>query len=270
VLGWVRLERRYHAKFSQMFALHAFPYDVQDLTITIRLPKRCDAGRHFVQYEAATGPQMEFKDWVKLSEWVRYEPRACTKLDSAGRARYEIVVPMVRKSEYYTLNVMGVMACICMLSFVAFAIDAEDLADRASVVLTLLLTAVAFKLVVADALPKISYVTVLDIYMDFQFLLIFGIALQNGFVAAFAKIAPATFGAWANHLEAGTFVACLAIWIAFHLWFLFKVRQVKAETQGHLNGALRASEAADKRHAEAESKARAQAAQGRAVKKALM
>ena len=49
------------------------------------------------------------------------------------------------------------------------------------------------------------------------------------------------------------------------VWFLFKVQQVKDETHAHLRGALRASEAADKRHIEVESKVRAQAAQGRAV-----
>ena len=85
-------------------------------------------------------------------------------------------------------------------------------------------------------------------------------------VAAFAKIASESFGAWTNFIEVGTFVACLAIWIVFHLWFLFKVQQVKAETHAHLNGALRASEAAEKRHLElAESKAHAQAAQRRAM-----
>ena len=43
---------------------------------------------------------------------------------------------------------------ICVLGFGAAAVDAADMASRASVVLTLLLTAVAFKLVISDSLPK--------------------------------------------------------------------------------------------------------------------
>ena len=50
---------------------------------------------------------------------------------------------------------------IDILSFTAFSMDSSSPSGRLSVTLTLLLTAVAFKIVLAQSLPTISYLTLL-------------------------------------------------------------------------------------------------------------
>ena len=50
---------------------------------------------------------------------------------------------------------------IMILTFASLAVDPTEPADRLSVTLTLLLTSVAFKFVVSQNLPVISYVTLL-------------------------------------------------------------------------------------------------------------
>jgi len=50
---------------------------------------------------------------------------------------------------------------IDILSFCSFSVDISSPSDRLSVTLTLLLTAVAFKFVVSQSLPTISYLTLL-------------------------------------------------------------------------------------------------------------
>ena len=155
--GFVRSEQRYRGSFFQMMQLAAFPFDAQTLKMAIRLPRRSDSGRTFVQFHHSRGPQVEMKDWVRLAEWYRYEPSATTSVDSKGRAKYTISVPLVRKYDYYVWSILGVIGSISFLSFVSFAINADDLPGRSSLVVTLLLTAVAFKLVISDVLPKVSY-----------------------------------------------------------------------------------------------------------------
>lgn len=51
------------------------------------------------------------------------------------------------------------------MSSVALVLAPSDLADRASIVLTLVLTVVAFKLSIAKGLPQAAYLTVLDKYI---------------------------------------------------------------------------------------------------------
>ena len=50
---------------------------------------------------------------------------------------------------------------IDILSFCSYSVDISSPSDRLSVTLTLLLTAVAFKFVVSQSLPTISYLTLL-------------------------------------------------------------------------------------------------------------
>ena len=62
----------------------------------------------------------------------------------------------------FNLHVSLLFQCpIYILSLCSFSVEISSPADRLSITLTLLLTAVAFKFVVSQSLPTISYVTLL-------------------------------------------------------------------------------------------------------------
>ena len=69
-----------------------------------------------------------------------------------------------------------------MMSSMSMFVPREDVADRLSVSLTLILTAVAYKYVIIEMLPKISYMTLLDQYIAWCSLFLLGIAFENGFL----------------------------------------------------------------------------------------
>lgn len=62
-----------------------------------------------------------------------------------------------RYDAFYMYNIIFPLFLIVMMSFGSLFFPAEELDSRLSVTLTLVLTSVAFKFVVADSLPKISY-----------------------------------------------------------------------------------------------------------------
>ncbi|CAE8637268.1 unnamed protein product [Polarella glacialis] len=72
---------------------------------------------------------------------------------------------------------MHILLFINQVSFTSFLMD--DLADKMSVTLTLLLTNVAFKLVVADSLPPVSSLTTMDLYMISSFAFLGLVSLEN-------------------------------------------------------------------------------------------
>jgi heme/copper-type cytochrome/quinol oxidase subunit 2 len=165
-----------------------------------------------------------------------------------------------------------VMLAICSLSFTAFAIPREDLGDRMSIVLTLLLTAVAFKLVIADSLPKVSYFTALDTYMNAMFLLLFmvclswlachhafgvqahasglrplltattlvpaQVAVENGITAELARQ-----DLYVEGIESLTFGSVAVFFVVFHAYFLCRVVGYRRENRRMLHGARRAGDA---------------------------
>lgn len=242
--GWVRWEKRFNVTLHQMFAMENFPFDVQKLQIILRLPHRRDLGRGFKEYESkGVGKQQEFKDWVKLSEWIRYQPVCECKSDTKRRGRFVIEIPIERKPDYYVKNVMCVMAVICFICFFAFAIPSEDLGDRLSVVLTMVLTAVAFKLVIGDALPKISYFTVMDIYLNALFIIMVAVAVENFLVSALFRGNYVSENVDDKLLDLSTFAIFTFGFVVFHLWYICcRVSRAKAAGKAQLEGLVRASE----------------------------
>jgi len=73
------------------------------------------------------------------------------------------------------------MIVINGLALGAFAVPRSDTADRMSVSMTMVLTAVAFKLQIADSLPDLSYLTLLDGWVLASFLFIAAVAVENIF-----------------------------------------------------------------------------------------
>jgi hypothetical protein len=70
-----------------------------------------------------------------------------------------------RKSFYYVLNVWLVSLVIVSVVFCAWGLHPGAVGDRLNFDLGLILTLVVFRLVLADMLPKTSYMTWLDIYV---------------------------------------------------------------------------------------------------------
>lgn len=114
-----------------------------------------------------------------------------------------------RKSQYYLVNIALPMALICALSFSSYGIDPNDLPARLSVTLTLVLTAVAYKFVLAQSIPAVSYLTTLDKY----------VLCQLGFlcVAALENVVSAHAGE--SHNGIYVFQGLIAgAWVLFHVF----------------------------------------------------
>lgn len=87
-----------------------------------------------------------------------------------------------RKPQYYLVKVMGIQTMLVIWSWAALWLNPEEFADKMAIIITLLLTNVAFLYVTADVLPRVPYMTVLDRFTALSFLLQFILAIET-FVA---------------------------------------------------------------------------------------
>lgn len=121
----------------------------------------------------------------------------------------------------FTWNVLAVMGMISTLSLGVFGVPAsygDCLATRSSIVLTLLLTAIAFKFVFADALPKVSYQTVLDGYMNTCFFFLAAVFVENALISRFGDLGDAeTIDNWFA-------LTYIALWLLANAVFVAVVR----------------------------------------------
>eukprot|EP00294_Goniomonas_avonlea_P003159 CAMPEP_0114572598 /NCGR_PEP_ID=MMETSP0114-20121206/18392_1 /TAXON_ID=31324 /ORGANISM="Goniomonas sp, Strain m" /LENGTH=485 /DNA_ID=CAMNT_0001759849 /DNA_START=33 /DNA_END=1487 /DNA_ORIENTATION=- len=170
-----------NSKFFERFNLGKFPVDAQDLHVTIR--SGWDVHNVQFQLDPYFGyAETQFQNDVMLQEWGDITSRfvdsthfskgdhptltsATSSIDGLVYHTVHIVTSVRRKPWYYVYNVALPQFLIVSLAGTIVSVPVDDVADRMGVILTLLLTTVAFKFVVASSTPQIPYLTFLDYYL---------------------------------------------------------------------------------------------------------
>ena len=232
--GMVHWERRMRCVLMEQFELAEFPFDVQVLSILIRSNSKADVarGRYFVLLRpdrAGRGDVgVQLKPSVALTEWLIYRPNAETAYDKNRKPLFRAHIVVRRKHFYYSFNVVGMMGAITTLGFTTAAQPPAEFADRCTVTLTLLLTAVAFKLVIADSLPKVAYVTKLDAYISFGFVLLSILMVEN------AVIATVQNESLRDSFDRAFYAALASVWALMHLIMCVVICRHVARCKEHL------------------------------------
>jgi len=151
--------RGYRCVCREIFELNAFPFDSNELSLQLRLNDPLtwdiyDLTVQVVQFNKAALYQTEF---------VIAEPTI--KRGSPSHKATDIAFRATRLARYYIQNIVAMMFSFSILGLLAFVMEVQDLGDRVSTVLTVILTAVAFKFVIDGSLPKVPYNTVIDMYI---------------------------------------------------------------------------------------------------------
>lgn len=181
-------------RIYETLELQDFPTDCQDLTVEIeaKLPVEQYAFREFpdthprfacLSDSVTLNDNKVFLNDFRLLPECRFTHNMFFSKDkSAVQSAIVAKIKVVRKSKYYVINVAMVMCLICSLALCAFTISPVHLGDRHAVDFSLVLTAVAFKLVLSDMLPKVSYLTKLDSYVLVCFFFLTCVTVLHSFL----------------------------------------------------------------------------------------
>ena len=85
---------------------------------------------------------------------------------------------------WYIFNHMMPLGVVSTLTFYVFGMEVKELSERGQVSFTLLLTVMAAKFVLADHLPKIAFLTVIDYYILSCFFMARPAQIKRGLVCA--------------------------------------------------------------------------------------
>jgi len=97
---------------------------------------------------------------------------------------FVVGIDVERQPLFFVRLVIGPMIVMVMLSWTVFWMEKSSLGDRTSVSFIGILTAVAYQMMLDDSLPQISYVTMLNGFLTFSFLLMCSSVLVNLRVSA--------------------------------------------------------------------------------------
>ena len=194
--GELEFKWRICGTFGERMELESFPFDCQklqlDISSAIPAHKQDDPSAKLLTFcnweDRAEGSAAVQRRNFTQSNVFELGAKVTMKqtLSDVSESTSNTVRPVLRvaltaqrKPLYFFWNIMLPMALIEALAYGSFAVPREDVADRLSVSLTMVLTAVAFKQIIAAELPNVSYLTLLDIFVLASFASTCLVAFEN-------------------------------------------------------------------------------------------
>ncbi len=152
------------------FNLQKFPYDINQMKMEIRL-KENDA----IVYDLQMFYLELHKSCSELLEYSLLFPEV--KRESTRQSN--ICIKVKRKASYWLFGVWFINVILTVLLLLVYLVDVNDVADRLAVTLSILLSVVAFRVYVSSELPRLSYLTVFDYYINITIGLVAFIAVGS-------------------------------------------------------------------------------------------
>ena len=193
--------------FAAPLNLHNFPADSQTMVVKLRVPRVDEQGISSVTCaKCELGANIGIEDNWKIKEFA-HEVYVSSPGQSNFKPEYHMKITLQRKSDFYVKNVAIPITMFVLISFSVFLLPVSDMNSRYSIILTILLTLVAFKLSVASWVPVLSYETALDNYNSSMIFIIF----LSAIVSALVFVLPEN---WANDVN---FVCGSTLFVLFLL-----------------------------------------------------
>lgn len=204
--GNLEYRQRQWGHFSQPLDLRDFPLDEQTLSLTVVSVGHRDHQVVFVPY---TGDESGIADVLSVSDWQilghelimgTYEP--FESADEVPSATFAIKAHRLRG--YYMLKIVLPLALILGMSYLVYWVPMDQMSTRISVVVTSMLTLIAYRFTLGNLLPKISYMTRLDTFVMLSTILVFVNLLVVSNAAAITEKHEKTAG-WLNRMARWVF-----------------------------------------------------------------
>eukprot|EP00462_Mataza_sp_D1_P022730 CAMPEP_0175134314 /NCGR_PEP_ID=MMETSP0087-20121206/8114_1 /TAXON_ID=136419 /ORGANISM="Unknown Unknown, Strain D1" /LENGTH=427 /DNA_ID=CAMNT_0016416871 /DNA_START=37 /DNA_END=1317 /DNA_ORIENTATION=- len=174
------------ASYKQNLLLHTFPFDCHNALVRFE-------GSNVKQVQFAPMPGKEvllsletslcpMLGWSWKGVGVLFTGTAVA-LSKSGNSYTQMVVSfrLARDFGSYLSRIVSFICVLTLSSFLAVSIPVSDVGDRLGFIFTILLTLVAFQGNVATMLPETSYLTLLEMYNVFCFLLVMLVGVWCGF-----------------------------------------------------------------------------------------
>lgn len=128
-----------------------------------------------------------------IADWRVVDWRITTDVDipgpggvTASDAGMGMVLETERLRGYYWIKVIAPLILIVAMSWAVNWIDPKDIGTKISITITAMLTLIAYRFAIGAALPQISYLTRMDLFILFSTILIYASLVTVVTTAAFS------------------------------------------------------------------------------------
>jgi hypothetical protein len=219
--GTVTYRQRYYGTFASPLDLHDFPLDHHPFRLQVVIPGYSPEEIEFVPISEDFGdgrsPEMTIPDWSVGEFQIRTAPWA---IIPGGRqiAGLEGVFEARRHLGFYIGKAFVSVAIIVFMSWVVFWIGTQNVGPRLSVAVTSMLTLVAYRFLLGQKLPPVSYLTRLDYFLLGSTILVFVALIQVALTGAMNEEGRADRAQAVNRTSRWAFPVAYAALLVWSFW----------------------------------------------------
>ena len=179
--GTVRYSERSSAELSNTFRLRTFPFDTQTLEILIH-PTAADDEIVQLLPEPVNPMSAEPRVYESLAQWAITGTNATVEqvpgLGGESISEISFTIAIARHFNFYIWKVFLPLLLMVVLSWTVFWIDPAELGSQVQISVTTILTVIAFAFAIQANLPKVPYLTFIDVFFLICYLFVFATAIE--------------------------------------------------------------------------------------------
>lgn len=173
--GHLRQIQRFSGALAFSYDAHRFPFDKQDIVLTLLSEEFSQKELVLVIDEAVTGRNpdtFDIPDWKILDVHAKTAVRHFEVYDTY-HSIYALHIPAERRSGYFIWKVILPLMLIVVMSWTVFWINPSQVGPQIGMSATAMLTLIAFQLAMGNLLPRLSYFTVMDRFVTGSTIFVF-------------------------------------------------------------------------------------------------
>ena len=165
--GIVTYAQRYTGDFSAPMNLREFPRDRQEFFVWLVAPTRVGANVTLVpdtSIVALRTEHLSISDW-KVGEASLTMEEFQVAPGAPMNPGIKLTFPASRRVTYYMIQVLIPLVAIVMMAYAVFWVAPSVVPTRVGVVVTTMLTLIAYRFMLANLVPRLSYLSRLDWFL---------------------------------------------------------------------------------------------------------
>ena len=175
--GEVQYYERATAAFQAPdFDFRNFPFDVQDFYIrVVSMAPKSTFVFESLPGTTGIGDQLGEQEWVLVDSWSKFD--TIIGVGDQEHSRFSLAFKAHRHVLYYIVRIFVPMLVILMVSWLTFRM--KDYVKRVDLGITVLLLLIAFNFTLGSDLPRLGYLTFVDVFIVGTFLITAAVIALN-------------------------------------------------------------------------------------------
>src|SRR6266480_940225 len=179
--GTVTSRQRYAGAFTQPLRLQSFPFDRQTFRVQLVAVRYQSNEVMFVPDQiwiqdglkgaGGISPSVTLPDWT-IEKW-ELKPLVYALAPHHQYSSYAFEFTASRNVQHYILKVILPLVLIVIMSWAVFWIDPINASSQVSIAMTSMLTLIAYRFAIDTQLPRLPYMTRIDLFFLVSTLLVF-------------------------------------------------------------------------------------------------